>query len=159
MGERGRNDNLEKPDLCAKRLSTMRRHYSSPPQRKDRQTPWTLQNPGADHQELLVAVHPVRRPTIRRRMPTVSTSKNEKRENSCPPTTKCHPQTALGTHYRQLHHRATNIAGIRCDNGSRRPIHQVRHSHPNHWRDLFDGNCQALPRPCVEAIRNPSKSD
>ena len=32
MGKRRRNDNLEKPDLHAKRSSTTRRHYSSPPQ-------------------------------------------------------------------------------------------------------------------------------
>ena len=31
MGKRGRNDNLEKPDLCAKRSSPTRRHHLSPP--------------------------------------------------------------------------------------------------------------------------------
>ena len=159
MGERRRNDNLEKSDLCAQGSSTTRRYHSSPPRRKGRRTPWTLQNPGINHQELLVALHPIRRPTIRRRMSTVSTSENKKRKNSRPPTTKRHPRATLGTHHRRLHYRTTDIARIQCDNGSRRLIHQVRHSHPNHRRNFLDGNRQALPRPCVEAIRHSPKGN
>ena len=91
MGERRRNDNLEKLDLRAKRSNPMRRHHPSPSQRKDRQTSWTIQDPGTNHQELLVAVHSIQCPMICRWMPTLSTSKNEKRENPRPITTKCHP--------------------------------------------------------------------
>ena len=145
MGERRRNDNLEKPNLHAKSSRPTRRYHSSPPRRKDRRTPWTIQNPGTHHQELLVAIHPVRRPTIRKRMSTLSTSKNEKRENLRPLTTKRHPRAALGTHHCRLHHRTTDIARIQCDNGSRRPIHQIRHSSPHHWRDILHGNRQTLP--------------
>ena len=145
MGKRRGNDILEKLDLCAKRLSLTRRYHLSPPRRKDCRTPWAIQNPGIDHQELLVAIHSVRRPMIRRRVPTLSASKNEKRENSRSFTTKCHPRTALGTHHHRLHHRTTDIARIRCDNGGRQPIHQVRNSRSNHWRNLFHGNHQIFP--------------
>ena len=99
MGQRRGNDNLEKSNLCAKRLSPMRRHHLNPPQRKDHRTSWTIQNPGIDHQKLLVAVHSVGRPMIRRRMSTVSTSKNEKREDPCTLTAKHHPRTAMGTYH------------------------------------------------------------
>ena len=159
MGKRRRDDNLEKPNLHAQKLSTTRRHHPSPSRRESRWTPWTLQNPGTDHQELLVALHPIRRPTIRRRMPTMSTSKNEKRENPRPLTTKRHPRTTLGTHHHRLHHRTTDIARIRCDNGSCRLIHQVCHSHPNHWRNLFTRNRQTFPRPRVETIWNSPEGD
>ena len=145
MGKRRRNDNLEKPDLRAKGSNPTRRHHLSPSRRKDHRTPWMIQNPGTDHQELLVALHSVQRPTIRGRMPTLSTSKNKKRENPRPLTAKCHPQTTLGTYHRRLHHRTTNITRIQCDNGSCQLIHQVCHSHPNHWRNLLHGNCQTFP--------------
>ena len=146
VGKRRRNDNLEKLDLRAKRSSTTGRHHSSPSWRKDCWIPWMIQNPGTHHQELLVAVHSVQRLTICRRMPTLSTSENEKRENSHPLTTKCHPRTTLGTHHHRLHHWTTNITRIWCDNGSHQLIHQVCHSRPHHWRNIFHGNHQAFPR-------------
>ena len=52
MGKRRRNDNLEKPDIRAKRSNPTRKPHPSPPRRKDCRTPWTLQDPGTDHQEL-----------------------------------------------------------------------------------------------------------
>ena len=145
MGERRRDDNLEELNLRTKRLSPTRRYHLSPPRQKDRWTSWMIQNPGIDHQELLVAIHSVRRLTIRGRMSILSTSQNEKREDSRPPTTKHHPRTALGTHHHRLHHWITNIARIRCDNGSHQPIHQVCYSHPHYWRNIFHGNCQTFP--------------
>ena len=159
MGKRGRNDHLEEPDLRAKGLSPTRRHHSSPSWRKDHRTPQTIQDPGTDHQELLVAIRSVWHPMIRWRMPTMSASKNEKRENPRPPTTKHHTRTTLGTHHCRLHHRITNVTRIRCDNGSCWLIHQVHHSRPNNWRNIFHGNCQAFPRSCVETIQNPLESD
>ena len=59
MGERRRNDNLEKPNLRTRRSKPTRRHHLSPSRREGRWTSWMLQDPGTDHQELLVAVHSV----------------------------------------------------------------------------------------------------
>ena len=79
MGKRGRNDTLEKLDLCAKRSSPTRRHRQSLPQREDHGTSWMIQNPGIDHQELLVAIHPVRCLTIRRRVSAVDVPRMQQR--------------------------------------------------------------------------------
>ena len=128
---------MEKLDLCAKRLSPVRRHHQSPPRQEDHGTSWTIQNPRVDHQELLVAIHSVRCLAICRRVPTMSTSKDEKGENPCPTTTNRHPQATLGTHHCRLHHWTTDIPRIQCNNGSRQLIYQVRHVETEYREMLF----------------------
>ena len=107
----------------------------------------------------MVAIHSVQHPMICRRVPTLSTSENKKRENPRPFTAKYHPRTTLGTHHCRLHRQITDITGIRCDNGDRQPLHQVCNCRSSHQRNLLHGNHQAFPRQCMETVWNPPEGD